>query len=314
MKIGKEVKVGLLATTALIIIYLGSNFLKGKELFSSHNIYYTTYSNSAGLRTSSPVLINGMTVGRVKNVQILHNKDHSVLVTLGIEKDIILTDATKAQLISRSLLGEKAIELLIEPGNPLKKFDTLPGKVEQSLSDTFMNSALPALSDAKGVSQLANQFLASLVENTDRINSILANLEVTARELRKTVKVNQEGVNQVTQNLTTFSDVLADSKNGVAPLLVKLNQLMEGLEGQEVKVAATKIDNILGSLEQVFNKPEEGQNNLSKLLYDEAFYHNLNKTLVNLDQLLVDWKTHPWRYISFSVFGKKQRHEEIERK
>lgn len=310
MKINKEVKVGLLATTAFIIIYLGSNFLKGQELFSSNHTYYTTYDHTAGLRTSSPVLVNGMTVGRVRSIRILPEKGYSALVTFEVKKDITLTDTTKAQLVSRSLLGEKAIELFIEPGSPLKKLDTVPGQIEQSLGDTVMSASIPALNDVRGISQLANQFLTSLVENTDKINSILMHLEATTKELSRTVSVNQVGFSKVTKNLTAFSSVLVDDEKGMVPLLSKLNQLMAGLEGQEAKLIVTKLDNILGSLEQVLSNPGGGQSNLGKLLYDEAFYHNLNQILVSLDSLLVDWKAHPWRYVNFSVFGKKQRYKE----
>lgn len=273
-----------MATSALIIIYLGSNFLKGREIFSSTNIYQTTYANSAGLGTSSPVLVNGVTVGRVRSVRVLPEQGYSTLVTFATEKSIKLTDATKARLISLSLLGEKAIDLTIEPGNPLKKLDAVPGEIEPGLGEAFMNTALPTLDDAKDVSRLASQFLVSMVENTDRINGVLANLEETTLKLRQTISANQKGVNQVTQNLTTFSSVLADNENGMGPLLVKLNQLMEGLEGREAKTAATKLTNVLGSLEQ---------------------------TVANLDQLLVDLKARPWRYVNFSIFGRKQGRQEI---
>lgn len=314
MKISKEIKVGLLASTALLIVYLGSNFLKGRELFSSNNIYYTTYAVSGGLSTSSPVLVNGMPVGRVRSIQILPDQGHSALVTFAMVKDITLTDATKARLVSRGLLGEPAIDLLIEAGNPLKNYDTIPGQVKQSLSEAFVETALPTLNDARDISLLTSQFVASLAENTDKINSIFTNLEATMQKLRETVNFNQYGINRVSQNLTELSNVLADSKNGIRPLLTKFNQLIEGLEGQEAKVAATELNNILGSLAKVLDKIEKGENSLSRLLHDNSFYNNLNQTLVNLDQLLIDLKAHPERYLNFSIFGKSQGREEIKKK
>ena len=314
MKISREVKVGLLSTSALIIIYLGLNFLKGRDIMSSSNIYHTTYATSEGLGTSSPVVVNGMIVGRVRSIKILPDQKHSALVTFATDKDITLTDATKARLVSRNLWGGKAIELFIEPGDPLKKYDNVPGEVEEGLGEAFVNTALPALNDAKDISRLASQFLVSLNENTDKINNVLSNLEVTTRKLKQTVNVNQAGINKVTQNLTTFSDVIADGKSGMGPLLTKLNQLMEGIEGQEAKIATTKLNNILGSLEQMLDKTGERQSSLIRLMDDDALYNNLNQTLVDLDQLLVDVRAHPWRYVSFSVFGGGQSREERAKK
>ena len=309
MEISKEVKVGLLATSALVIMYLGFNFLKGRETFASTNIYCTTYATSAGLRSSSPVLVNGVAVGKVKSIKILPEQAYSALVTFAVEKSIILTDATQTRLVSHSLWGEKAIDLLIKPGAPLNTYDAVPGEVEESLSEAFSKNAVPTLNDAKDASRLVGQFLSSMVENAERINGVLTNLEATAQELRQAVKVNQEGVSQVTKNLTAFSGVLADSESGIGPLLVKMNQLMKGLEGGEAQIAANKLNNILESFEQLLDKTDAGQSSFSKLLRDDALYNNLNQTLVTFDQLLFDLRAHPWRYVNFSVFGPKQSRE-----
>jgi phospholipid/cholesterol/gamma-HCH transport system substrate-binding protein len=304
VKLNKEVKVGLLAVVALTIFYLGFNFLQGKEIFSSNNSYYTIYDNCQGLSASSPVLLNGMPVGRVKSLQILSDREHNVLVTFEIQRDIKLTDATQARLISSSLLGGKAIALLIKEGNPLKNYDTVPGKIEQSLGDTVIEGTLPALKDVQNLSLLANQFVANLIENTGRIN--------TTRQLKETIDKNQHEFHTLSQNMSEISGVLADRKNGVRPLLTKLNQLVEGVQGQEAGEIPNKINALLNSVSRIVEKTELRSNSLSRLLYDDHFYNNLNKTLGNLDKLVVDLKSHPWRYFNFSVFGRTQGHEQAE--
>ncbi len=311
MKIGQEVKVGLLATTALTIIYLGFNFLQGKAVFSSNNSYYTIYSNCKGLNTASPVLLNGMPVGRVRNMQIIPDKEHNILVTFETAKDIRLTDTTTTRLISPSFLGDKAIELLIKEGKPLKNYDTVPGQVEQSFGDAFTESALPAMQDAKDISLLAGQFVANLIENTDKINSIFSNLEETAKYLKQTISKNQQEFHILSRNMSEVSSALADSKDGIKPLLTKLNQLMEGVEAKEVQEFAEKLNHALGSIGSVFDETGQGKNSLGKLLHDDSLYNNLDKTLGNLDKLLIDLKTHPWRYVSFSVFGRRQNCKEV---
>ena len=112
--------------------------------------------------------------------------------------------------------------------------------------------------------------------------------------------------------MSGVSSVLADRKNGVRPLLTKLNQLMEGVQGQEAGEILTKINALLNSVSRIVEKTELKSNSLSRLLYDDHFYNNLNKTLGNLDKLVVDLKSHPWRYFNFSVFGRTQGHEQAE--
>lgn len=312
MKLNKEVKVGLLAVVALTIVYMGFNFLKGKEVFSSNNIYYTIYDNCRGLSSASPVLLNGMPVGRVRSLQILSNREHNVLVTFETQKDIKLTDATKALLMSPSLLGDKAITLFIEEGNPLRNYDTVPGQIEKSLRETFTEGTLPTLKDAQNISLLANQFVANLIENTDKINSIFANVENATQQLKQTIDKNQHEFHVLNRNMSEVSGALADKKDGVGPLLTKLNQLMEGVKSKEVEEIFDKLNSTLGSVGKIVEKMEQGSS-LSRLLYDDRFYNSLNQTLGNLDKLVVDLEAHPWRYVNFSLFGNMRKNKKAKK-
>jgi phospholipid/cholesterol/gamma-HCH transport system substrate-binding protein len=311
VKLSKEAKVGLLATVALTILYLGSNFLKGRKVFSSNNSYYTVYDNCMGLSTASPVLINGVSVGRVKSIQIFPNGEKSVLVAFETKKDIKLTDTTRTRLISPSLLGTRAINLLIEPGNPLENYATVPGQVELSYEDIFTERVLPSLENVQNVFLLADKFLTNLIDNTDKINSIFSSLESVAHQLKQTLNKNKQEFDVVSQTISEVAHALADSKTGVRPLLTKCNQLMEETEVQEI---TAKLNHILSGIDHVLDKTGQGRNSLSRLLYDDDFYNSLNKTLDNLDKLIIDLRSHPWRYISLSIFGKKQGSEKVKKK
>ena len=48
----KEVKIGITGIIALVILFLGINFLKGKNLFSSTSTYYIKFPNAKGLSKS----------------------------------------------------------------------------------------------------------------------------------------------------------------------------------------------------------------------------------------------------------------------
>jgi len=313
VKLTKSVKVGFLATLALIIIYLGTNFLKGRTLFASSNTYHTIYEHCKGLNVASPVLLNGVSVGTVRKLQVLPHKGYSVLVTFDTKKDVKLTDATQARLASTSILGYKAIDLHLGEGKPLKNYDTVPGHVEQSMWGTIFESTMPALGDVQNISALTSQFIANLIANTDKINSIFSNLEDTTYRFKKTLHDNQHNFHIVSQNMSEVSSALAHGKDGVGPLLKNINQLMQGVEGVAWQELAMKFDSILSSVSKILNKMAQDHNSVSQLLDNDEFYTNLNQTLGDLDALLVDFKTRPWRYINFSVFGKKQSQQPTQR-
>ena len=61
-----EVKIALTAIIALVLLFIGFNFLKGINVFKTSNNYYIEFSDILGLATSSPVYANGYAVGTVR--------------------------------------------------------------------------------------------------------------------------------------------------------------------------------------------------------------------------------------------------------
>ncbi|MCG8340398.1 MAG: MlaD family protein [Cytophagales bacterium] len=314
MKLSKEVKVGLLATIALTSLYLGFNFLKGRALFSSRNTYYVIYDSSEGLAVSNPVIINGFSVGIVKDIKLLQDEDFKIIVAFEVKKEIKVTDATIAKLISSSLWGGKAIELIIsKAGNPLQNHDTIPGAIEKDVTDIFKESAVPVLKNANATILLLNDFITNLSNNKEEVNATFSNLEEATRRLKEIISVNQGNFNTISKNLAKLSTAFFDEKNGLTSLLAKLNRLAGEVEEGRIKKMVEKLSNMLAYIEEALGKANEGEGTLGKLLYNDSLYTNLNNTLADLDKLLIDLRENPKRYIHFSVFGaNKKNREQVE--
>jgi phospholipid/cholesterol/gamma-HCH transport system substrate-binding protein len=77
-----------------------------------------------------------------------------------------------------------------------------------------------------------------------------------------------------------------------------LNALKIGKTLNDANLAILTVQKILTSL-------ESGQGSAGKLLKNDSLYLGLNKTLIDLDKLLLDFRLQPKRYLNFSVFGKK---------
>jgi phospholipid/cholesterol/gamma-HCH transport system substrate-binding protein len=69
LKISNETKVGVLTIIALAILFIGYSFLRGNDVFSSDNKYYTVYDNVDGLTRFQ----NGI-IGKRKNTGGIQNK------------------------------------------------------------------------------------------------------------------------------------------------------------------------------------------------------------------------------------------------
>ena len=93
MRFTKEIKAGLIAVLAIVILILGVNFLKGNSFFGGDVVYYSYFPNSGQLMVSSNVTLNGVVVGKVTAVDYRpQNKfDKRVRVTFNIQNDDYLT-------------------------------------------------------------------------------------------------------------------------------------------------------------------------------------------------------------------------------
>ena len=79
----KEFTIGIAAIAALVILFVGINYLKGINLFKAESYYYVDYTEVNGLALSSPVYANGFKVGLLRDIQYNHN--HPGHITVGIE-------------------------------------------------------------------------------------------------------------------------------------------------------------------------------------------------------------------------------------
>ena len=63
-----ELKIGIIGILSILLLIWGINFLKGNNIFGNKNEYFSIYKNIDGLESSSPVRINGLTVGNVTKI------------------------------------------------------------------------------------------------------------------------------------------------------------------------------------------------------------------------------------------------------
>ena len=98
MTMTKEVKIGLTGVIALVVLFLGINFLKGMSLFSSQDVYYIQFKNAKGLSKNSTVYADGFNIGRVSNVLYDFSHPGRVLVEISVDDALRIPTGSVAQL------------------------------------------------------------------------------------------------------------------------------------------------------------------------------------------------------------------------
>lgn len=308
----KEVIVGLFTTVGLVLLYLGFNYLKGIDFFSSTSKYYAIYDNVDQLAVSNPVLVNGYAVGRVSHIKILRNKQNKVLVELDIDSDVSLGDSTKAILTSEILSGKYILLSIGAVKKPLKSGDTIRAEVAKGLLDVFAKNAEPVADNLQITLRNFNSVIDNLVRNTKQLDTIFMKLQSTPGYLNHTI-VNANGkVDELATSFKAVSENINGTLNELKPTLSNFKALSDSLKQLRLNQTLTKTQQTLTSLNETLAKLKKGDNTASKLLTEDSLYVNLNKLLANMDSLVKHFDNNPKHFLG--PLAKSQKKIERDRK
>lgn len=318
MKINNETKIGLMAVIGIAILVIGFNFLKGKGLFKQENNIYAVFQDAQGLVKSNPVLINGVQVGRIENLD--GGKDMKrILVTVSLKKEVNIPSNSLA-VINPNLLGSPTLE--IQLGNSdtyLKKGDTLLTMMSGGAFDQAMKLINPVLYEVKNAVKSLDSVLTTIAsvfdaETKDNIKGMIGNFRLasasfvnTASSLQTIMDSQNSDLAHSLKNVNSFTTNL-NTNNG------RLDSIMENTKVFAQKLSAIDLSETLDTLNIAINnfkvaaeKINSKEGSIGLLLNDKALYNNLEATSNKLNILLDDIRVHPKRYVNVSVFGKKDK-------
>ena len=291
----KEVKIGITGVIALVVLFLGINFLKGKNLFSSTSTYYIQFSNAKGLSKSSNVYADGYNVGVVSN--IIYDFDHpgTVLVEISTNKDLRIPKGSSAKL-DEAVLGGCTLNMLLATNltDAYHPGDTIPG------------------SDAQGMMAKAASMMPQVEQVIARVDTLIATLNKLTSDPNLPLII--QNAEQITENLNNSSQelnrLLANDVPQLASTFNKVGQnaitLTDHLNSLDLRATIDSVNMTISSVHQMMSQIQSPQGTLGLLMRDPALYNNLNHTVQSADSLVTDLKANPKRYVHFSVFGKKK--------
>ncbi len=312
MKISNETKVGVLTVLALAILILGFNFLKGKDLFRKSKRIYAIFNDLGSLAKSNEVKINGYVIGNVIEIDVKDKDMSGIVATINLTEDVHIPKDSKA-LISAPLVGPSFI--VIEKGTTdslMQNGDTLTTRVDVGILDDVKAQLTPTLTKVRG--------------SLDTLNILLNNLNsVLSPEARAHLHQSLNNINQASASLNTLLDPVSGS---LAKTLDNTKDISESLKADMTDLKATfsnakkaseklaaleiqpSIDDFQAAVNRVkalLTKLESSDGTLGALVNDKTLYNNLKNASLGLEILLDDMRTHPKRYVNFSIFGKKDK-------
>lgn len=295
----KEVKIAIVAIVGLVVLFLGMNFLKGLDLFSTDNRYYISFRDISGLSSSCPIYADGYKVGVVRGIVYDYTQSKDIIVEADINKDMRIPKGSSAEIVS-DLMGNVKVNLLLasNPRERVNPGETIVGGINDGAMGQ-MKDLIPVVQDMlpKLDSILASVNLLlqdpAIANSLHNVETVTGNLTVSTRRLNTLLGT----LNSRMPGLLAKADGVMDNAQVVTSNLSKVD-----VEGTMSKVNAT-LDNVQAFTDQLNNNT----GSLGLLMRDPNLYYNLNATVKSADSLLIDLKSHPKRYVHFSVFGRKDK-------
>lgn len=294
-----EVKIASVAVVAIVLLFMGLQYLKGLSLFSSDDHYYVHFADVTGMTASSPIYAYGYKVGVVERIDYDFDEPNNIIAIIRVDPKLSLPKGTEAE-ISSDLLGNVRLDLKMGP-NPLELLE--PGAtIEGGMKNGMMEKAsamvpqiekmLPKLDSILTSINilLADPAVANMLHN---VEGITANLNTTSYDLK-----------QLTASLNHQLPQMLDKADG---LLANTEGLTQKLNAIDVAATMSKVDKTLANVQQMTDVLNSKEGTLGLLMHDASLYQNVNAAMGNADKLLIDLKEHPKRYVHFSLFGKKDK-------
>jgi len=294
----REVRVGAFVLAGALAFLLLLYQLTDPATFRGRYKVTTRVESALGLRKGDPVLMRGVNIGRVHDFGILPDET-AVDIVLEIEGRWVVPSDSKTRLVTASLLGGKAVEVV--PGSspiPVAEGGRLEGLIVRSILDD--TDALGEKAD-----DLIQRFQALLSEEN------VGALGASARQLETLLTDLAEVTNSRKDELESMIDRLAEASAGLADLAGASPELREDLLATaasadtmmaRMREASERLAGASRSLEVVLARMERGEGTLGQLSVNDTLYVTLTAALDNAASLLADLRANPGRYINISIF------------
>ncbi|HEY5218170.1 MAG TPA: MlaD family protein [Gemmatimonadaceae bacterium] len=295
MKRRDEVSVGILITAAVIVLLVGVLWLARGGLSSGYPLY-TKFAWGQNLKQGQPVLLAGVNIGYVSDVQL--QPDGYLTVVMRVNNGYHVPRSVKATVRAVGFFGDVAVALTPQLGADLHTAfapgDTVPaGPPEPGVEEIMAH----ADSIGRSLNQITRAMQVEVVDagGLRDLRQAIASTATLAGQLQKIAAEQNE---HLTQTLASYQRV-ADAVN---PALI--DSIVRDFRASSATVsdAATKLNAGATSLNDILAKLNSGKGTAGMLLSDTLLYRNLRNTAATLDSLLADIKKNPGRYISVHIF------------
>jgi len=301
LKISREIKTAVLVIGAIALFLFGISYLKGIDLFSSKNIFYTEFDYNA-LAPSAPVTIRGNKVGKVEAITY-DFETGKTRVSFSVDQRFKFSKNSTIRLYELGLMGGNGLTIIpAKDSEYANNQDFLKSEVEEGLVKSLTSNFSGLSTGLDATLKKADTLLSSL--NVLVKDDSEKGLKNAIAELNGTIKSFKSLSYSLNKMIADDSSKLNGMISNFSETASTFKQLGDTLNNANLGETVSGLDKTLNKLNGVLSGIEEGEGTIGKLMKDEKLYNNFEAAAKELEELLQDIKLHPKRY--FRVLSKKE--------
>lgn len=281
-------KVGVTVAVSVFILIYGISFLKDLKVGISTNDITVYFKDVNGLKVGDQVSVNGVPKGKVKNIEL---EGDSVKVEFYVEKDVVIKKDYAINVAMIELMSGKQIS--IYPGSASELAD-----ISKPLTGSKTQDVVTMITSLNQMGDQVKEIISKLVKVTDDLDNTIKNVNDVAGDenFKSNIKSTASNFNAASKN---FYFLIEENRKNISSLTAKLNSFADNLDATvnetrpeikttlgNIKELTLKLDSLGTNLNNFVLSIKDTNSTVGKLLTQDEFYKNLNKTLLDIDKLV----------------------------
>jgi len=306
LRLTKEIKAGLIVVLGITAVILGFSYLKSNSLLGKSTTLHAVYDHVGGLQSGTAVSLNGFSVGTIDDITFL-DETGKLMVSFTLTTDLPIPADSKAELYDTSVLGGKGLQIVLgTPGSAIaQNGDTLTSMVKMGMTDRITELMEPLEAKVNSAIVETDLLMKNLNQLLDTDSQAL--LRETLKNFSETSTSLKVISQNVSENLAANEKALGTILENTAELTSNLSSVSQTLNEADLKGLMTDLDASISATKEILEGIKNGDGAVGQIFTNQELYVSLTSNLSQLEWLLQDLRLNPKRYLSVSVFGKKQK-------
>jgi phospholipid/cholesterol/gamma-HCH transport system substrate-binding protein len=223
----------VIGTVALLLILIGTVLgllLQGGLLTPTYRVT-AFFTDAAGIVEGDNVTVAGLPAGTVKDIRIERGR---VAMELGIEKDVVLSRDSSAEIVIETLLGRRSVAVLPGEGEaPLEDGDVIPVvRTTTPVDITELSDIQVELLEASDADAFEG-FLTDIAEITEGKAAEVEALVTGLNRVLEAVDARRLQLARLIESLRTIATTLGQRDDNIVRIIDNLNVVLGNLEERQ---------------------------------------------------------------------------------